>query len=74
MKTKRPYYTRPVTSGAAGKVGPDPATANPRLCLIGAGSKNIFTAVAVASTRLGAVAVGVDGNKVVDALFYVSGK
>jgi len=33
----------------------------------------MFTAVAVASTILGAVPVGVDGNKVIDALFLSAG-
>ena len=59
-----------MTSGAAGKIGPD--RANATLCLIRAGSKGTFTAVAVASTILGAVPVGVDGNNVIDALFLVS--
>ena len=34
----------------------------------------MFTAVAVASTILGAVSVGVDGNKVIVALSFVSRK
>jgi len=33
----------------------------------------MFTAVAVASIILGAVPVGVDGNKVIDALFLSAG-
>ena len=65
------YYTRLVTSGAAGKIGPD--RANATLCLIRAGSKGMFTAVAVASTILGVVPVGVDGNKVIDVLFLSAG-
>lgn len=33
----------------------------------------MFTAVAVASTVLGAVPVGVDGNRIIDALFLSAG-
>lgn len=69
---KIPYYTRPVTSGAAGKISPD--RANATLCLIRTDSKGMFTAVAVASTILGAMPVGVDGNKVIDALFLSAGR
>lgn len=60
-----------MTSGVAGKVGPD--RANAMLCLIRAGSKGMFTAVAVASIILGAVPVGVDGNKAIDTLFLSAG-
>lgn len=60
-----------MTSGAAGKVGPD--RANATLCLLCARSKGMFTAVAVASTTLGAVSIGVDGDRVIDALFLSAG-
>ena len=65
------YYTRLVTSGAAGNIGPD--RANAMLCLTRTGSKGVFTAVAVASTILGVILVGLDGNKVIDALFLSAG-
>lgn len=69
-EAKSPYCTNPVTSGPAGSVGPERANATLRsLCAV---TKGIFTAVAVASTILGAVPVGVDGNKVIDALGLVS--
>ena len=61
-----------MTSGAAGKISPD--RANATLWLIRAESKGMFTAVAVASTILGAVPVGGDGNKVIDALFLSAGR
>ena len=61
-----------MTSGAAGKTNPD--RANATLCLSRAESMGKFTAVAVASTILGAVPVGVDGNKVIDALFLSAGR
>lgn len=60
-----------MTSGAAGKTGRD--RANATLSLIRAGSEGMFSAVAVASTILGADPVGVDGNKVIETLTLSAG-